>query len=179
MPAFCIRSAREQSRPDDVATRLDESCRSEAVGRLWLNVLLVAASVAVCTGAAELVVRQLDTNADNAPVGRHLDEIALAPGVDRAWFFADPPPLPNRRAIPKEWLDIVSDVEQSGITEGTRRADMFKAWNANFVGDPCRHTYLCGAPGHLFVYDPPSGEARPPYRFLPNATTPIGLVTND
>ena len=36
-----------------------------------------------------------------------------------------------------------------------------------------------GAPGHLYLYDPPSGEARPPYRFLPNATTPIGLVTND
>ena len=54
----------------------------------------------------EFVVRQLDTNADNAPVGRHLDEIALAPGVDRAWFFADPPPLPNRRAIPQEWLDL-------------------------------------------------------------------------
>ena len=70
-------------------------------------------------------------------------------------------------------------VEQSGVTEGTRRADMFKAWNANFVGDPCRHAYLCGAPGHLYLYDPPSGEARPPYRFLPNATTPIGLVTND
>jgi hypothetical protein len=149
------------------------------VGRLWLNVLLVAVSVAVCTVAAEFVVRQLDTNADNAPVGRHLDEIALAPGVDRAWFFADPPPLPNRRAIPQEWLDLVRKVEESGITEGTRRADMFKAWNANFVGDPCRHAYLCGAPGHLYLYDPPTGEARPPYRFLPNATTPIGLVTND
>ncbi len=147
--------------------------------RLWLNVLLVVVSVALCTAAAEFVVRQLDTNADNAPVGRHLDEIALAPGVDRAWFFADPPPLPNRRAIPKEWFDLVQKVEQSGITEGTRRADMFKAWNATFVGDPCRHAYLCGAPGHLYVYDPPSGEARPPYRFLPNATTPIGLVTNE
>ena len=149
------------------------------MGRLWLNVLLVVVSVALCTAAAEVVVRQLDTTADNAPVGRHLDEIALAPGVDRAWFFADPPPLPNRRAISKEWLGLVHKVEQSGITEGTRRADMFKAWNANFVGDPCRHAYLCGAPGHLYVYDPPPGEVRPPYRFLPNATTPIGLVTND
>ena len=148
------------------------------MGRLWLNVLLIVVSVALCTAAAEFVVRQLDANADNAPVGRHLDEIALAPGIDRAWFFADPPRLPNRTAISKEWLDLVHKVEQSGITEGTRRADMFKAWNANFVGDPCRHSYLCGAPGHLYVYDPPSGEARPPYRFLPNATTPIGLVTN-
>jgi hypothetical protein len=178
-PPFCIQPARGQPWLDELATRLDESCRSEVVRKLWLNVFLVVVSVALCTAAAEFVVRQLDTNADNAPVGRHLDEIALAPGVDRAWFFADPPPLPNRRAIPQEWLDLVRKVELSGVTDGTRRADMFKAWNANFVGDPCRHAYLSGAPGHLYLYDPPSGEARPPYRFLPNATTPIGLVTND
>ena len=147
--------------------------------RVWLNVLLVVVSVALCTVAAEFAVRQLDASADSGPTGRHLDEIALAPGVDRAWFYADPPPLPNRTAAPQEWLDLVRKVELSGITEGTRRADMFKAWNANFVGDPCRHAYLCGAPGHLYLYDPPSGEARPPYRFMPNATTPIGLVTND
>jgi hypothetical protein len=109
----------------------------------------------------------------------HLNEIALAAGVDRAWFLADPPPLPNRGAVSQEWRELVRKVEQSGITEGTRRGDMFKAWNANFVGsDPCRHSYLCGAPGHLYLYDPPSGDKRPPYRFLPNATTPIGLVTN-
>jgi hypothetical protein len=148
------------------------------VRRLWLNVLLVVVSVAVCTVAAEFVVRFLDTEADSGPATRHLGEIALAPGVDRGWFLVDPPPLSNRRAVPQEWLDLVRKVERSGVTDGTRRADMFKAWNANFVGDPCRHAYLCGAPGHLYLYDPPSGEARPPYRFMPNATTPIGLVTN-
>jgi hypothetical protein len=174
-----MQPARTQSRLDELTTRLGESCRSEVVRRLWLNVLLVAASVALCTVAAEFVVRQLDVDSDSGPAARHLDEIALASGVDRAWFFADPPPLPNRRAISQEWLDLVRKVEQSGVTEGTRRADMFKAWNANFVGDPCHHAYLRGAPGHLYLYDPPSGEARPPYRFLPNATTPIGLVTND
>ncbi|MPZ34291.1 MAG: hypothetical protein GEV13_25465 [Rhodospirillales bacterium] len=149
------------------------------MGRLWLNVLLVAVSVALCTVAAELAVRHLDADSDSGPAARHLDETGLSPGVDRAWFFADPPPLPNRRAIPQEWLELVRKVEQSGVTEGTRRADMFKAWNAAFVGDPCRDAYLCGAPGHLYLYDSPSGEARPPYRYLPNATTPIGLVTND
>ena len=144
-----------------------------------LNILLVVLSVVVCTAGAEFLVRRLDAAEDIRPAARHLDEIALAPGIERAWFFADPPPLPNRKAVPEEWQELVRKVEQSGITEGTRRADMFKAWNANFVGDPCEHAYLCGAPGHLFVYDPPDGEDRPPYRFLPNATTPIGLVTNE
>jgi hypothetical protein len=139
---------------------------------------MVVVSVALCTAAAEFIVRQLDDSTDSSPAARHLDEIALAPGVDRAWYFADPPPLPNRGAIPEEWNELLRRVEQSGLTAGTRRADMFKAWNANFVGDPCKHSYLSEVPGHLFLYDPPAGGPRPPYRFLPNATTPIGLVTN-
>ena len=149
----------------------------------WLNVLLVIASVALTVAAAEFLVRWLDDDTDVGPAARHLGEIALAPGVERAWFYETPPPLPNRREVPEEWRGLVRDVEKSGITEGTRRADMFKAWNSAFVGDPCRHAYLCGAPGHLFVYDPPddpggTGDKRPPYRFLPDATTPIRLTTN-
>ena len=144
-----------------------------------LNVLLVVVSVTLCTAVAEFLVRWLDAADDSGPATRHLEEIARAPGVERDWFFADPPTLPNLRPVPEEWRALVRKVEQSGITEGTRRADMFKAWNAEFVGDPCQHVYLCGAPGHLFVYDPPPGEKRPPYRFLPNTTTPLRLTTND
>jgi hypothetical protein len=53
--------------------------------------------------------------------------------------------------------------------------DMFKAWNSAFVGDVCKHRYLKGAPGQLYVYDPPDGQKRPIFRYLPNATTPKGL----
>ncbi|HEX9525425.1 MAG TPA: hypothetical protein VF949_20780, partial [Reyranella sp.] len=139
-----------------------------------MNVFLVVVSVAVTAVAAEFLVRWLDKGGEIGPAVRHLDGIPIAPGVERAWFYETPPPLPNQKEVPEEWRELVRDVENSGITEGTRRADMFKAWNAKFVGDPCRHAYLCGAPGHLFVYDPPSdasgtGENRPPYRFLPNA----------
>lgn len=139
---------------------------------------MIVASVALCTIAAEFVVRQLDAVAETGPATGRLDEIALASGVDRRWFFVDPPPLPNRRPASQDALDLVRKVEQGGIADGTRKSDMSKAWNSRFVGDPCRHAYLCGAPGHLYLYDPPSGEARPPYRFLPDVTSPIGLVTN-
>jgi len=149
------------------------------VKKRLLNVLLVVGSVTLCTAVAEFVVRWLDVAERMDPAVRHLDEIARAPGVERAWFFADPPPLSNRRPVPPQWRELVRQVEESGITEGTRRDDMFKAWNAEFVGDPCRHRYLCGAPGRLFVYDPPLGEKRPPYRFLPDTTSPTGLTTND
>ena len=59
-----------------------------------------------------------------------------------------------------------------------RPADVFKAWNSAFAGDPCKHKFLRHAPGMLYLYDPPDGEAKPPYRYLPDATQPTWLVTN-
>lgn len=142
------------------------------------NALLVLVSVVICTVAAEAMVRWLESSGDQ-PSLRHLDSIRLAPDIDRAWFMSDPPPLPNRKPVTAEARDLVRRVEQSGVTEGTRRADMFKAWNSVFVGDPCTHPYLKNAPGRLYVYDPSDGSPWPRYRFLPDTTTPIGLVTNE
>ena len=150
-----------------------------AVNKRWGNYLLIAVTVVLGTLAAEFMVRWLDNANDESPALRYADEIPMAPGVERKWFFTDPAPLPNRRTPSAEDVELVRRVERSGITEGTRRADMFKAWNAKFVGDPCRHAYLCGAPGRIYVYDPANGESRPPYRFMPNASTPVGLVTNE
>ncbi|MDP1839292.1 MAG: hypothetical protein Q8N31_03230 [Reyranella sp.] len=144
---------------------------------LLKNTLLVLVSVALCTAVAEGIARWMEV-ADEADIATRLDEIPLAAGVQRAWYFDDPAPLPNRGKAPPEWYELVRRVEASGHTEGTRRADMFKAWNSAFVGDPCSHPYLRAAPGHLFVYDPPDGNPHPRYRFMPNATLPNGLVTN-
>lgn len=141
------------------------------------NALLMLVSVALCTAVAEGIARWMEVT-DDADVAKNLDQIPLAAGVQRAWYFDDPPPLPNRGKAPPEWYELVRRVEESGHTEGTRRADMFKAWNSVFVGEPCSHCYLRDAPGHLFVYDPPDGSPHPRYRFMPNATLPNGLVTN-
>ena len=141
------------------------------------NGLLVLVTVVVCTAVAEGIARWADAGGGE-DVALRLDEVPRAPGVERAWYFSDPPALSNRGPVPAAWDELVRRVENSGITEGTRRADMFKAWNTALVGDPCKHPYLRDAPGHLFVYDPPDGSSHPPYRFLPNATTPVGLVTN-
>ncbi|MCA0247226.1 MAG: hypothetical protein LCH93_11470 [Proteobacteria bacterium] len=141
------------------------------------NSLLVIVTVVLCTAAAEGMVRWLEAGADQS-ARQYLDKIPLAPGVDRGWFTQDPPPLPNRHAVPAEWRALDREIDLSGVSGATRRADAFKAWNSVFVGDPCQHPYLKEAPGRLFVYDPPDGSPRPPYRFLPDATTPNGLVTN-
>ncbi len=141
------------------------------------NGLLVLATVAICTAAAEGIARWADAGGGE-DVARRLDEVPRAAGVERAWYFSNPPALPNRGPVPESWNELVRRVERSGVTEGTRRADMFKAWNTALVGDPYQQHYLRDAPGHLFVYDPPDGQPHPPYRFLPDATTPVGLVTN-
>jgi len=147
--------------------------------RILANLALVLVSLGLSVGGAEIVAGWLERGDAGPDAGsRHLDAIARAPGVERAWFAEDPPPLPNRKAWPPEWDQLVRRVEASRQIEGTRRADMFKAWNAVLVGDPCAHRYLRFAPGRLFVYDPPDGVPYPAYRYLPDATTPIGLVTN-
>lgn len=150
-----------------------------AVPILLKNTLLVLLSVLLCTAAAEGLVRWLDAEAPSDAL-KHLGEIPLAEGVQRAWFGENPAPLPNRRPAKPEDVDLIRRVEAGGVTEGTRRSDMFKAWNSAFVGpDPCRHFYLKDAPGQIYVYDPPDGEPWPRFRFLPDRTTPIGLVTNE
>ena len=142
------------------------------------NTLLILISVLLCTAAAEGMVRWLDAEAPSDAL-KHLGEIPLAEGVQRAWFGENPPPLPNRRAVSPEAAELVRRVEASGVTEGTRRSDIFKTWNSAFVGpDPCAHPYLKDAPGQIYVYDPPDGSPWPRFRFLPDTTTPIGLVTN-
>ncbi|MGD9883832.1 MAG: hypothetical protein AB7F22_16995 [Reyranella sp.] len=108
-----------------------------------------------------------------------IDDIPTAPGVDKAWFISEPPPLPNRGQVPEEWRKLYRQIEDNPVGGMDFRApDAFRAWNARFAGDPCKHRHLHHAPGHLYLYDPPDDSARPPYRFLPNATMPHGLVTN-
>ncbi|MCC8431264.1 hypothetical protein LJ725_20000 [Reyranella aquatilis] len=146
---------------------------------LLKNALLVLFSVVLCTAAAEGLVRWLEAEAPSDAL-KHLAEIPLAEGVQRAWFGENPAPLPNRQPARPEDIELIRRVEASGVTEGTRRSDMFKAWNSAFVGpDPCKHFYLKDAPGQIYVYDPADGERWPRFRFLPNRTTPIGLVTNE
>lgn len=154
------------------------------------NFLLVLASIVLSVIAAEAAVRYIDgyaldslrltdpTGDANVP-SAVLDAIPVAAGVDRQWFYGDPPPLPNRKPVPDEWRRLFRDIEQDpkgGMD--FRPPDVFKAWNSVFAGDPCKHPFLRHAPGTLWLYDPPDGKPTPPYRYLPDATLPNGLVTN-
>jgi hypothetical protein len=152
--------------------------------------LLIVASVVFSIAMAEGVVRYLNGQPllvfplpepidMGFPKPGLLEQVPLAQGVDRKWFYSDPPPLPNRTKPPPGWQEFFHYMEAhpSGNPE-FRTMDNFKAWNSAFVGDPCTHRFLRHAPGKLFVYDPPDGKATPPYRFYPDVTLPDWLVTN-
>ncbi len=154
------------------------------------NALLILVSVVFTTVMAEAAVRiidgyrffgfPLDGPMEQSEVpAMWLDKVPLAPGVDRAWFTDDPPPLPNRKPVPQEWQRLFHQVEDNPPSDGSFRAiDALRAWNSRFAGDPCQSRVLRHAPGQLFLYDPVDGGALPPYRFPPNATFPNFLVTN-
>ena len=154
------------------------------------NTLLVLASIVFSLVFAELAVRYIDgyemfALSLSKPVGSMtigqevLDQVPLASGVEREWFLSEPPALPNRRAVPDEWRNLSRLVESNAAASaGFQSLDLFKAWNSAFAGDPCKHSLLRQAPGQIFAYDPTDGNAAPPYRYLPDATFPSGLVTN-
>jgi hypothetical protein len=155
------------------------------------NVLLFFVSIVFSILVAEAVIRYIDGfpmfavplgNSQGNPTvsSAALDQVPIAPGVDRQWFYDDPPPLPNRREPPEDWRKLYRSIEQNNVGGMEfRPPDVFKAWNSKFVGrDPCQHKFLRHAPGVLYLYDPPDEKPVPAYRYLPNATLPNGLVTN-
>jgi hypothetical protein len=154
-----------------------------------IDVLLVIASILVSTVVAEGVVRHIDglplfavplpEGVGNAVTAEQRDRVPLAAGISRDWFFDNPPPLPNRTLPPDEWQQLFLEVRDHPAKYAPfRPADVFKAWNSAFAGDVCNNDFLRKAPGVLFLYDPPDGAPYPRYRFLPNVTTPTGLVTD-
>jgi hypothetical protein len=157
----------------------------------FVNGLLVLVSILVTAVVAEGATRLIDglplltdwlpNTVDRDVPAKHLDEIPRAAGVSRAWYFEDPLPLPNRRPVPPEWQASALAVGNPSQTINTafRPEDLFKAWNSSYLGAPCDSAFFRQAPGRLNAYDPLDGRPFPRFRFLPNSTTPLGLVTNE
>ncbi len=158
--------------------------------RRLANSLLLGGSVLFAALIAEGATRLIDglplltdwlpNTVDRDVTSALVDSIPRSPGVERAWFFVDPPPLPNRHAPPAEWMRIAQEIGDGkwGGQQLFHNGDFFKAWNSEVVANPCDNPMLRQAPGRLYVYTPPDGAAHPRFRFLPDATTPLGLVTN-
>lgn len=154
------------------------------------NALLLLASFGLCLAAAEAFTRwQDDVPLFDfplpLPVGQdtaasHLASLPTVAGVNRDWFYDKVPP-PPRQPVPEQWQRWYDDLERKHAATGSlfRGGDMFKVWNTALAPNPCDHVMLRDAPGAMFVFDPPDGNPQPPFRFLPSATNPETMVTND
>jgi hypothetical protein len=161
------------------------------MGKFLGSGLLLMASLTLSVMAAETVVRWMDDVPLLAlplplPVGQdtatsRLELPLRVAGVRPEWFFETPLPLPNRKPVPEHWERWYREIERRRAETGMefRGSDMFKAWNTARLGNPCESSFFRDAPGALFVYDPADGRPQPPFRFLPNATAPDTLVTNE
>ncbi|MBN9089683.1 MAG: hypothetical protein J0J01_22460 [Reyranella sp.] len=156
------------------------------------NLALVVGALVLSAAAAEGIARWQDeqplfamplVSGSLAVKAVSPQDLPLAQGVSRSWFATSPPPLANRGMPPAEWqraIDAYRSTPPAPTSYGRLLPDdMFRAWNAMFAAEPCRHPLLAGMPSHrLYLFDPANGTDRPIYRYMPNVTTPAGLVTN-
>ncbi len=106
-----------------------------------------------------------------------VDGLAVAPGVDRSWYFESPLPI-SRPPVDPEMQALYEQIRD----RMPAAFDMFKLWNTNFVRqEACRDEsggHFHDFPGFAFAFEPVEPGPYPRYRFLPSTTTPLGLVTN-
>ena len=107
---------------------VDDSAAARTSGRRssrLADTLLVVASLMLSVAVAEGVVRYLNGQPllifplpdliDMAPAkAEQVEQIPLAQGVDRNWFYSDPPALPNR-GRPPDGLSAMKTAPVSGL----------------------------------------------------------------
>ncbi len=106
----------------------------------------------------------------------YIAKLPAAAGTDRSWFNENPPALPNRSPVRPQNIERYRDYERRGIFGP--QADYI--WNRRFVeANACAPgSRFQNYPDKILVFDPPSSDVHPIYRFPPNTTTTAGLVTN-
>ena len=97
--------------------------------------------------------------------------------VQYTWFRDDPPTPPNRKPVPEELRARYDDYVRRGLY-GPQAGYI---WNPEFVherGCVMKSGFFANYPDSIEVFDPPSHTQFPRFRFLPETTSPSGLVTN-
>lgn len=139
---------------------------AEAVARLSEGLPLTQLTLPVSAGV-EI------SSAGRSDGTEHLNRLGSAPGVNRAWFSADPPALPGRAQPDSYLMGLKQKIAETGMAE----FDMYKRWNTRFVAEE-RCGYFRNFPGFVFVFDPVEAVSHPRFRYLRDTVTPMGLVTN-
>jgi hypothetical protein len=130
------------------------------------------ASIAESGAAATSPDQPVDLEGAEVYVAR----MPVAAGTDRRWFTENPPALPNRSPISPQNSERHLDYEKRGLF-GPQSAYI---WNSRYVeSNECAPgSTFQNYPPKILVFDPPSGDTHPIYRFPPNTSTASGLVTN-
>jgi len=107
----------------------------------------------------------------------YVQQIPIAPGVEREWFTT---PVPERRMAQPDPDLAARTSRYSDIHDMHPNYE----WNWKFVtgavcrDNPSEDADIFNRLDDIFVFDPTDGSASPTYRFLRNATYPSGLKTN-
>ncbi len=193
--------ANEASRRDEAATAAPSLPDSRTgLRRLATRAAMMAVAVAISGIVAEIVVRVADgvpltalrlperTQSQTAtpavaPVGdggeklaeKYAAKLVERTDVDPAWFKIAPQPLTERVAPESQavWQPMLEAERAAGAAQ---HFDHFKLWNANLVWR--QWPYFQSFPGLIYVFEPQDGSEHPRYRFVPDSTTPAGLVAN-
>lgn len=109
----------------------------------------------------------------------YLSALAVAPGVDRAWYSLDPEPPPS--------TPVDADLDRRYWAARGHELPSIYEWNLEFVrtvlcdSNRSLHPYLAEqfkALDEVYVFEPTDAAPYPTYRFLRNAHYPSGLITN-
>ena len=117
------------------------------------------------------------------PIDKYIAAIETGrDSVGRLWTRS-PPPLPNRGEPKEEDRERMREFGNKpidiGPTTELTTSELFKVWNSKLAADACNHIVLRPLTRWpLNLFDSPSGDVRPTYRYRANATLPTGLVTN-
>ena len=153
---------------------------------MTFRIVTIVCGTLVLLAVLEFTLRAIDRPATPGPravstdlspsrrLRAYVDALPVAEGVDRRWFDDVPPPL-ARTPLPPELADVA--LRSRSMPQG---AELFKRWNARYVQESScgGRAFFQTFPGFGFVFDPIELSSHPPYRYLPNITSPYGLVTN-
>ena len=165
-----------------------------AGGSIWGGAALTLGAIVFGLLAGEIFARVADHRGifdeatyfgtpEQVPIDGYIAAIeAGRQSVGKLWELS-PPPLPNRRKPDQQDLEKLREFGDRPIDLAPAlqltTAELFKVWNSKLAADACNHIVLKPLTRWpLDLFDSPSGDDRPRYRYRPNTTLPSGLVTN-
>jgi hypothetical protein len=161
------------------------------VRRAVSAVVLVIAACLVAIGIAEVLLRTVvrvpgdepmppaaappSPQSEIARAARYIHAEDLPASADVSWFQDDPQPLPHPPAS-----EAQTALYQDYLRRGLYGPQSGYIWNPEFFRQRVcvgKSTMFANYPDSIEVFDPPSNDQFPRFRFMPGAFLPSGLIS--